>query len=98
MHVRARIDTCQHEEYLSNSAASSCVQVLSWIDICAGLAAKTVARGPVVTASLDAVHFVKPCRLGAVAIIAAMVNRTFASSMEVPAPCHPLHSVVEEGQ
>lgn len=38
-------------------------QVLGWIDICAGLAAKTVARGPVVTASVDAVHFLKPCRV-----------------------------------
>ena len=35
------------------------------------------------TASLDSVHFLRPCRLGSVAIIAAMVNRTFASSMEV---------------
>ena len=57
-------------------------QVLSWIDICAGLAAKTVARGPVVTASVDSVHFLRPCRLGSVAIVAAMVNRVFASSME----------------
>lgn len=38
-------------------------QVLGWIDVCAGLAAKTVARGPVVTASVDAVHFLKPCRV-----------------------------------
>ena len=38
-------------------------QVLGWIDVCAGLAAKTVARGPCVTASVDAVHFVKPCRV-----------------------------------
>ncbi|KAK9817590.1 hypothetical protein WJX74_006701 [Apatococcus lobatus] len=58
-------------------------QVLSWIDICAGLAAKTVARGPVVTASVDSVHFIRPVRKGSVAIIAAMVNRTFKSSMEV---------------
>ncbi|CAL8463592.1 g3126 [Coccomyxa elongata] len=58
-------------------------QVLSWIDICAGLAAKTVARGPVVTASVDSVHFLRPCRLGSVAIVAAQVNRTFQSSMEV---------------
>lgn len=58
-------------------------QVLSWIDICAGLAAKAVARGPCVTASVDAVHFLAPLRVGSVAIIAAMVNRTFASSMEV---------------
>lgn len=59
------------------------VQVLSWIDICAGLAAKTVARGPCVTASVDSVHFIRPVRKGSVAIIAAMVNRTFTSSMEV---------------
>ncbi|KAL3138822.1 hypothetical protein ABBQ32_005657 [Trebouxia sp. C0010 RCD-2024] len=58
-------------------------QVLGWIDICAGLAAKTAARGPCVTASVDAVHFLKPCRVGSVAIIAAMVNRTFQSSLEV---------------
>lgn len=38
-------------------------QVLGWIDICAGLAAKTAARGPCVTASVDAVHFLKPCRV-----------------------------------
>ncbi|DBA72140.1 TPA: hypothetical protein ACH3X2_010862 [Trebouxia sp. C0005] len=58
-------------------------QVLGWIDVCAGLAAKTVARGPCVTASVDAVHFLRPCRVGSVAIIAAMVNRTFQSSLEV---------------
>lgn len=38
-------------------------QVLGWIDVCAGLAAKTVAKGPCVTASLDAVHFLRPCRV-----------------------------------
>lgn len=32
-------------------------QVLSWIDVCAGLAAKTLAHGPCVTVSVDAVHF-----------------------------------------
>lgn len=59
------------------------MQVLSWIDICAGLAAKSVAGGPCVTASVDSVHFLSPCHLGSVCIVAAMVNRTFASSMEV---------------
>jgi len=62
------------------------LQVLSWIDICAGLAAKSVAGGPCVTASVDAVHFLRPVRTGSVAIIAAMVNRTFKSSMEVLDP------------
>lgn len=33
------------------------LQVLSWIDVCAGLAAKTLAHGPCVTVSVDAVHF-----------------------------------------
>lgn len=58
-------------------------EVLSWIDVAAGLAAKTLARGPCVTASVDAVHFLKPCRVGAVVLVAAMVNRTFKTSMEV---------------
>eukprot|EP00887_Chlorella_sp_A99_P007792 scaffold20.g7792.t1 len=56
--------------------------VLSWIDICAGLAAKMLARGPAVTASVDAVHFLRPCHVGSVVILAAMVNRSFSSSME----------------
>ncbi|GFH16871.1 thioesterase superfamily protein, partial [Haematococcus lacustris] len=58
-------------------------EVLSWIDICAGMSAKTLARGPCVTAVVGAVHFLRPCRLGAVVIVAAMVHRTFTSSMEV---------------
>jgi len=57
--------------------------VLSWIDVAAGLAAKTLARGPVVTASVDAVAFLRPARRGSVAIVAAMVNRVFRSSAEV---------------
>ncbi|EFJ48871.1 hypothetical protein VOLCADRAFT_104598 [Volvox carteri f. nagariensis] len=58
-------------------------QVLSWIDVCAGLSAKTLVHGPCVTASVDAVHFLRPCRLGCVVIIAAMVSRTFNTSLEV---------------
>lgn len=69
----------------ATNASDDCMQVLSWIDICAGLAAKTVARGPCVTASVDSVHFLRPVRKGSVAIIAATVNRTFKTSMEVSA-------------
>jgi acyl-CoA thioesterase 11 len=47
------------------------------VDICAGMSARSLARGPCVTASVDAVHFLRPCRLGMVVIVAAMVNRTF---------------------
>ncbi|MEW5316579.1 MAG: hypothetical protein WDW38_007945 [Sanguina aurantia] len=67
----------------STAAAAAAGWVLSWIDLCAGLSAKTLARGPCVTASVDTVHFLRPCRLGMVVIISAMVNRTFDSSMEV---------------
>ena len=77
------------------------MQVLSWIDICAGLAAKTVARGPVVTASVDTVHFLRPCHQGSVAIIAAMVNRVFQSSMEAstsaPFACPPVGLLHKSG-
>lgn len=77
---------------ITPSLSALAPQVLSWIDICAGLAAKTVARGPVVTASVDTVHFLRPCRLGSVVIVAAMVNRTFQSSMEARA-CSATSSV-----
>lgn len=42
-----------------------------------------MARGPVVTASVDAVAFLRPARRGSVAVVAAMVNRVFRSSAEV---------------
>lgn len=35
------------------------LQVLSWIDLCAGLSAKMLAKGPCVTASVDTVHFLR---------------------------------------
>lgn len=57
--------------------------VLSWIDVCAGIAARSLARAPCVTLSLDAVHFFRPCHANCIALVAAMINRTFGSSMEV---------------
>jgi len=57
--------------------------VMSWIDLCAGLSSKMAARGPCVTASVDAVHFVRPLKANTIVIIDAVVNRTFSSSMEV---------------
>jgi len=94
--VLQNVISCHWSEHISRPLVISCdalhvillLQVLSWIDICAGLAAKVVARGPVVTASVDSVHFLRPCRLGSVAIVAAQVNRAFQSSMEVHTlPC-----------
>uniref|UniRef100_A0A061SI10 Acyl-CoA thioesteraes 11 n=1 Tax=Tetraselmis sp. GSL018 TaxID=582737 RepID=A0A061SI10_9CHLO len=58
-------------------------KVLSWVDLCAGLSSSIAARGAVVTASVDAVHFVRPLRVNSIVILEGMVNCTFSSSMEV---------------
>jgi acyl-CoA hydrolase len=57
--------------------------LMQWIDIAAGIAAARHAGGPVVTASMDSLHFLTPVRLGEVVIIQAQVNFAGTSSMEV---------------
>ncbi len=57
--------------------------VMGWIDIAAAIAAGRHARKIVVTASVDALNFVAPIRLGQVVHIRASVNRAFHSSIEV---------------
>lgn len=58
-------------------------KVMSWIDIAAAIAAQRHARKVVVTASIDALHFVAPVRLGHIVHIRAMVNFTARTSMEI---------------
>jgi acyl-CoA hydrolase len=57
-------------------------QVVSWIDICAAVAAQRHCRCVVVTASIDAVQFLLPIRLGHIVIMRGSVNATFKTSME----------------
>ncbi len=57
--------------------------ILSWIDIAAAIAAGRHARKTVVTASLDAVHFIAPVKVGFVVQIKASVNFASRTSMEV---------------
>lgn len=57
--------------------------VASWIDIAAAICAGKHARRTVVTASIDALHFVAPIRLGQVVHIKARVNYASRTSMEV---------------
>ena len=57
--------------------------VMSWIDIAAAIAAGRHARRTVVTASIDALHFLAPIRVGQVVTIRAMVNSVSKTSMEV---------------
>src|SRR3954471_3112609 len=57
--------------------------LMQWIDIAAAIAAARHAGAPVVTASMDRLHFMKPVHLGAVVIIEAQVNFVAHTSMEV---------------
>jgi acyl-CoA hydrolase len=57
--------------------------VMSWIDICAAIAAQRHASREVVTASMDRLSFVAPIRRGWVVNLKASVNYTSRTSMEV---------------
>ncbi|MEK6608479.1 MAG: acyl-CoA thioesterase [Myxococcota bacterium] len=58
-------------------------RLMQWMDIAGAVAAHRHARGNVVTASVDDVHFVAPVRLGDIVVLRASVNRAWGSSMEV---------------
>ena len=57
--------------------------VMSWIDICAAIAAQRHSRKPVVTASVDALQFVAPVFKGWTVNLKASVNYAGRTSMEV---------------
>src|SRR3954468_6044039 len=58
-------------------------KVMSWIDIAGAIAAGRHARRVVVTASIDALHFLAPIKLGHIVHIRARVNFVHKTSMEV---------------
>lgn len=58
-------------------------QIMSWIDIAAAIAAGKHARKICVTASIDALNFEAPVKVGQVVHIRAMVNYVGKTSMEV---------------
>jgi acyl-CoA hydrolase len=60
-------------------------QLMAWIDIAGSIAAARHARGVCVTASIDALHFVAPVRIGQHVCIWASVNYTGRTSMEIGA-------------
>ncbi len=57
--------------------------VMSWIDICAAIAAQRHSNREVVTASIDELTFVAPVRKGWVVNLRASVNFVSRTSMEV---------------
>jgi len=58
-------------------------QIAAWCDIAAAVAAQRFCRGPVVTASMDQLHFRRPVKRGMVVILRAQVNQAWNTSMEV---------------
>jgi len=57
--------------------------IMSWMDIAAGICAQRHCRKTVVTASVDALHFLNPVRLGWVVTLLATVNHARRTSCEV---------------
>jgi acyl-CoA hydrolase len=57
-------------------------QVMAWIDVCAAIAAQRHCRSVVVTASIDAVQFLLPIKLGHIVIMRGQVNASFTTSVE----------------
>ena len=58
-------------------------RVMHLVDLAGAMAAMRHARRPVVTASVDSLHFLHPVRIGRLMILHAAVNRVFRTSMEV---------------
>lgn len=58
-------------------------QIVSWIDIAAAISAQRHCSRPVVTASIDDMHFIAPVYLGWVVNLEASVNYVSRTSMEI---------------
>ena len=58
-------------------------KIVQWIDLCAGMAAARHTRRPVVTASMDDLHFHAPLKIGYHALLSARITAVFRSSMEI---------------
>lgn len=58
-------------------------RIMEWIDICGAVCAQRHCRNPVVTASMDDLHFHTPIRVGWIVTLRARVLAAFRSSMEV---------------
>lgn len=58
-------------------------QIMAWIDTAAAICAFRHCRTQCVTASMDALSFVSPVKLGHIVILRASVNFTGKTSMEI---------------
>jgi acyl-CoA hydrolase len=58
-------------------------KVMHLVDLAAALAGLRHSRRPVVTASVDSLHFLHPVHIGELMVLRSAVNRVFRSSMEI---------------
>ena len=58
-------------------------KVMHLVDLAAAMAGMRHARTPVVTASVDSLHFLHPVHIGELIVLRSSVNRVFTTSMEV---------------
>jgi acyl-CoA hydrolase len=58
-------------------------QLAAWIDIAAAVSAGRFCKRPVVTASIDELHFLEPIEHGMIVVLQAQVNMAWSTSMEV---------------
>jgi acyl-CoA hydrolase len=63
-------------------------RVMQWIDLCGAVAAQRHCRKPVVTASMDELHFHAPVKVGHWAVLHSRVVAAFRTSMEVGVTVH----------
>jgi acyl-CoA hydrolase len=63
-------------------------KVMQWIDVAATIAAMRHCRHQVVTASMDALQFHAPVRVGELAVLEGRVNAAFRTSMECGVTVH----------
>jgi len=58
-------------------------KVMHLVDLAAAIAGLRHARCPVVTASVDSLHFLHPVHVGELIVLRSSVNRVFRTSMEI---------------
>ena len=71
-------------------------QIAAWVDICAAVSAQRFCRMPVVTASMDALHFLHPVHKGMVVILKSTVNCAWNTSMEIGVRIESEHPLTGE--
>lgn len=70
--------------------------VMSQMDIAGGLAANQIAEGRVVTVAVDAMHFIRPVKVGDVLCVYTEVTKTGRSSINVHVEAWALRALKQE--